>query len=71
LACGVLGLLIGSGFGAGGMILGLSVGATLASGMAMIFDKSEGRETAFYAVLSVQFIVAFAWYFATFGLFSA
>jgi hypothetical protein len=39
--------------------------------MAMIFDKSEGRETAFYAVLSVQFIVAFAWYFATFGLFSA
>jgi hypothetical protein len=39
--------------------------------MAMFFDKSEGRETAFYAVLSVQFIVAFAWFIVTFGLFSA
>lgn len=71
LACGILGLLIGSAWEAGGMILGLSLGLTFAAGAAMALDKSEVRETAFYAVLSVQFIVAFAWFFVTFGLFSA
>jgi hypothetical protein len=70
LACSIVGVLIGSGWGAGGMILGLSVGATLAAGIGMALDKSEGRETAFYAVLSMLFLVAFAWYFTSFGLFS-
>jgi len=52
LACSVLGVLVGAAWGVGGMILGFAGGATLAAGVALILDKSEGRENAFYGVLS-------------------
>lgn len=67
LACSLLGVLVGAAWGVGGMILGFAGGATLAAGVALILDKSEGRENAFYGVLSVLFIVAIVWFVASFG----
>jgi len=67
-ACSLLGVLVGAAWGVGGMILGLATGATLAAGVALMLDKSEGRENAFYGVLSVLFIVVIAWFVALFGV---
>ena len=67
VACSIVGMLVGAAWGTGGMILGLATGATLAAGAAFVLDKSEGRENAFYGVLSVLFIVALVWFVASFG----
>lgn len=71
LACGFAGMLVGSGWGVSGMILGVTVGASAASGFAYFIDQSEGRENMFFSVLSVLFIVAIAWFIPTLGSLTA
>jgi hypothetical protein len=67
VACIAAGMLFGSVWGTAGMIVGIAFGATAAAGFAMFADKSEGRENAFYGILSVLFIVAIAWFIVTYS----
>lgn len=67
LTCCVAGVLLGATLGANGAILGLGIGATLAAGAAKVLYASERMEAAFYAVLSVSFILAVIWLIDTYS----
>lgn len=57
----VVGLIAGSGFGAGAALLGVGAGALLASGVATLLNTPERMENAFFSILSVSFIAALVW----------
>ena len=66
LTCCVTGMILGYGWGIGGSILGVVIGAMLAAGVSTVLNTPERMETAFYAVLSVSFIVVVSWLIVTF-----
>ena len=66
LACCVAGMILGYNWGIGGSILGVVVGAMLASGVAIALNTPERMEAAVYAILSVVLIVGLIWLIDTF-----
>lgn len=66
LACCMTGMVFGYTWGIGGSILGMVVGAMLASGVAIMLNTPERMEAALYAILSVVFIVGLVWLIVTF-----
>ena len=66
LACCVAGMILGYNWGIGASILGVVVGAMLASGVAIALNTPERMEAAVYAILSVVLIVGLIWLIVTF-----
>lgn len=66
LACCVAGMMLGYTWGIGGSILGMVLGAMLASGVAITLNTPERMEAALYAILSVVFLVGLVWLIVTF-----
>jgi hypothetical protein len=64
-AC-VTGMILGYTWGIGGSILGIVLGAMVASGIAMALNTPERMEAAVYAILSVVFITGLVWLIVTF-----
>ena len=59
-------MILGYNWGIGGSILGVVVGAMLASGVAIALNTPERMEAAVYAILSVVLIVGLIWLIVTF-----
>lgn len=66
LACCGAGLVLGYTWGIGGSILGMVLGAMLASVAAARLNTPERMEAALYAIFSVVFITALIWMIVTF-----
>ena len=66
LACCAAGMILGYNWGIGGSILGLVLGAMVASGVAITLNTPERMEAALYAILSVVFLVGLVWLIVTF-----
>ena len=66
LTCCVIGMVLGYTWGIGGSILGVVIGAMVAAGVAMVLNTPERMENAFYAVLSIAFVVLVVWLIVTF-----
>ena len=66
LACCTFGMILGYTWGIGGSILGVVLGAMVASGVAMALNTPERMEAAIYAILSVVFIVGLIWLIVAF-----
>lgn len=66
MACCVVGMILGYHWGIGGSILGVVVGAMMASGVAIALNTPERMEAAVYAILSVVLIVGLVWLIVTF-----
>jgi hypothetical protein len=66
LACCGAGMMLGYTWGIGGSILGMVLGAMLASGVAITLNTPERMEAALYAILSVVFLIGLVWLIVTF-----
>ena len=66
LTCCVAGVILGYTWGIGGSILGVVLGGMAAAGISLFLNTPERMENAFYAVLSVTFIVVVSWLIITF-----
>lgn len=66
LACCATGMILGYTWGIGGSILGVVLGAMMASGVAMALNTPERMEAAVYAILSVVFVTGLVWLIVTF-----
>lgn len=66
LACCAMGMILGYTWGIGGSILGIVLGAMMASGVAMALNTPERMEAAVYGILSMVFITGLVWLIVTF-----
>jgi len=66
LACCATGMILGYTWGIGGSILGVVLGAMMASGAAMVLNTPERMEAAVYGILSVVFVTGLVWLIVTF-----
>lgn len=67
LTCCIAGVILGYAWGFSASMLGMAIGATVAAGVSMVLYASERMEVAFYAVLSVSFILAVVWLIETYS----
>ena len=67
LTCCVAGMILGHAWGFSASMLGMGIGATVAAAVTMVLYASERMEVAFYAVLSLSFILAVFWLFDTYS----
>lgn len=57
LACCGAGMVLGYTWGIGGSILGIVLGAMVASMLALLVNTPERMEAAFYSILAIVFVV--------------
>jgi hypothetical protein len=60
------GMTLGYTWGIGGSILGIVLGAMVASGIAMALNSPERMEAAVYGFLSLAFVIGLVWLIVTF-----
>ncbi|PWK61073.1 hypothetical protein [Roseicyclus mahoneyensis] len=66
MAACAAGMVLGYTWGIGGSILGIVLGAMMASGVAMALNTPERMEAAIYGILSMVFITGLVWLIVTF-----
>ena len=66
MTCCATGMVLGYTWGIGGSILGIVLGAMVASGVARALNTPERMEAAIYGIASLAFIIGLVWLIVTF-----
>lgn len=66
MTCCATGMILGYTWGIGGSILGIVLGAMVASGVAMALNSPERMEAALYGIVSLAVIMGVVWLIVTF-----